>query len=104
MKDGDLWENFAEAVKQREAFSVWISKVKGHATQEMVDEGKVEEEEEEEKKGNDESDKAAGMGSTKSQGRIAKFVDLYSWRHTQYRRLMARIQKYIVGLKKRIKG
>ena len=53
---------------------MWVTTVKGHATQEMVAEGKVEEEE---KKGNDESDKAAGMGSTKSQGRIAKSADLY---------------------------
>ena len=97
MKDGDLWENFAEAVKQRGPFSVWTTKVKGPSTQEMVDEGKVAEEE---NTGNDESDKAAGMGSRNSQGRIAKFADLYSWRHTQYRKFMARMQKFIVGLKK----
>ena len=63
----------------------------------MVDEGKVEEEE---KKGNDESDKAAGLGSTKSQGRVARFADLYSCTHTQCRKFMARMQKFIVGLKK----
>ena len=34
---------------------------------------------------------------------IARFADMCSWRHTQYRRLMARIQKYIVGLKKEYK-
>ena len=82
MKDGDLWENFADIVKQRGPHSVWITKVKGHATQEIVDEGKVEEEE---KKGNDDSDKAAGMGSTSSRGKIARINDMYSWRRAQYR-------------------
>ena len=67
----------------------------------MVDEGRVEEEE---KKGNGESDKPVGMGSTKSQGRLAKFEDLYSWRHTQYRKFMARMQKFIVGLRRKIRG
>ena len=43
------------------------------------------------------------MGSTTSQGRIARFADMYSWIHTQYRRLMARIQKYIAGSKKKDK-
>ena len=57
MKDGDLWEHFAEIAEQRGPHSVWITKVKGHATQEMVDEGKVEEDE---KRGNDESTKQPG--------------------------------------------
>ena len=29
MKDGDLWETFADIVKQRGPHSVWITKVKG---------------------------------------------------------------------------
>ena len=43
MKDGDLWEHVAELVRERGPESVAITKVKGHATQQMVDEGKVEE-------------------------------------------------------------
>ena len=81
---------------QRGPWSVTITKVKGHATQEMVDEGKVEEEE---KKGNDGSDEAADLGATESQGKVAKFAGLYSWRHQLYRKMMMRVQKYIVGLK-----
>ena len=97
MKDGDLWELFAEVVSQRGPWSVTITKVKGHATQEMVDEGKVEEEE---KKGNDGSDEAADLGATESQGRVATFASLYSWRHQQYRKIMTRVHKYVVGFKK----
>ena len=42
MRDGDLWQVFADLVSQRGPQSVTITKVQGHATQEMVDEGKVE--------------------------------------------------------------
>ena len=35
-----------------------------------------------------------------SQGKVQKFADMYSWRHQLYRKLMTRIQKYLVGLKK----
>ena len=97
MKDGDLWEVFADIASQRGPWSVTITKVKGHATQEMVDEGKVDEEE---KKSNDGSDEAADLGATESQGRVAKFASLYSWRHQLYRQRMTRVQKYVVGLKK----
>ena len=41
IRDGDLWELFEQIVKQRGPKSVRITKVKGHATQEMVDEGKA---------------------------------------------------------------
>ncbi len=44
MKDGDLWEMFAKAVEKRVPGNTRISKVKGHATQQMVDEGQVEQE------------------------------------------------------------
>ena len=74
-----------------------ITVVKGHATQEMVDEGKVEEEE---TRGNGGSDEAAGLGVIESQGRLSKFASLYSWRHQLYRKIMTRVQQYIVGMKK----
>ena len=41
MKNGDLWEVFAKIVQRRGPESVTISKVKGHATDEMVQEGQV---------------------------------------------------------------
>ena len=55
-KDGDLWELFAKLVRQRGPNSVKITNVKGHATEEMAQQGKVKAEE---KKGNDYADEAA---------------------------------------------
>ena len=40
-KNGDLWESIEEAIKEKGPRSVKITKVKGHATNEMVEEGKV---------------------------------------------------------------
>ena len=96
-----MWENFAELVRERGPESVVITKVKGHATQQMVDEGKVEKDE---KEGNDQADEAAEAGATKSQGRVQTFAETYSWRHGQYRKLMTRIQQYIVACEKRKRG
>ena len=92
-----MWELFAKLVRQRGPKSVKITKVKGHATQAMVDEGKVKQTE---KTGNDKADEAAEAGATTSQGKIRDFAEMYSWRHIRYRKFMAKIQHYIVELKK----
>ena len=72
IRDGALWELFEQIVKQRGPKSVRIAKVKGHATQEMVDEGKVRAED---KEGNDKADEAADMGATTSQGKLKLFAE-----------------------------
>ena len=64
MKDGDLWEMFAKAVEARGPGCTNISKAMGHATQEMVDEGKVQTEE---KTGNDQADTGAERGAVTMQ-------------------------------------
>ena len=63
----------------------------------MVDEGKVRAED---KEGNDKADEAADMGATTSQGKLKFFAEIFSWRHAKHRNLMARIQCFIVELKK----
>ena len=73
-----------------------ISKVKGHATQGMVDERKAQKEE---KKGNDQADTGAERGAVTMQKVTQKLAGLYSWRHGGYRNLLIRIQRFIVGLK-----
>ena len=78
-----------------------ITKVKRHATGMMVEEGKVKAAE---KEGNDKADEAADEGATKSQGMVRKFAELYSWRHGLYRKLMTRIQRFIVEVKKEEKN
>lgn len=60
-KDGDRWEIFDEVVRGRGPETVKITKVKGHATKEIVEEGKVKVVE---KEGNDKADEAAEEGAT----------------------------------------
>ena len=96
MRGGDLWETFAEMVKRRGPHSVTITKVKGHATDEMVAEGKVELED---KRGNDQADGAAGRGATTSQAKVQAFGTMYCKRQKRYRKLVCKIQNFIVGLK-----
>ena len=43
VKNGDLWESIEEAIEEKGPRSVKVTKVKGHATNEMVEEGKVRE-------------------------------------------------------------
>ena len=63
----------------------------------MVEEGRVKAAE---KEGNDKADEAAESGATTSQGRLRSLAEIYSWRHSMYRKLMAKIQHFIVELKK----
>ena len=86
---------FAKAVEERGPACTRISKVKGHATQEMVDEGKVQKED---KEGNGQADTGADRGAVTMQKVTLKLADLYSWRHGGYRNLMIRIPRFIVGL------
>ena len=86
---------FPKAVEERGPGCTSISKVKGHATQEMVEEGKVQKED---KKGNDQADTGADRGAVTMQKVTQKLADLYSWRHGCSRNLMIRIQKIIVCL------
>ena len=62
----DLWEVFTDLARTRGPQTVTITKVKGQATQEMVDEGEVEEDDVE---WNNTADKAAGMGLSKARRR-----------------------------------
>ena len=96
MRDGDLWQVFADVVRQRGPYSVIITKVKGHATEQMVQDGKVERCD---KEGNDKADKAAELGATISQARVQAFGRLYSCRQQEYRTFVCRVQRYIVALK-----
>ena len=59
LTDGDLWKWFAEVVEAKGAEAIRLTKMKGHATDQMVQEGKVKQEH---KDGNDGSDEAADIG------------------------------------------
>ena len=96
MKDGDLWEMFANAMEARGPGCTRNTKVKGHATQELVDEGKVQKEQ---TKGNDQADIGAERGAVTMQRVTQMLANIYSWRHGGYRNLMVRIQRFIVSLR-----
>ena len=41
MKEGDLWQKFCQTIKAKNPISVLLTKVKGHAANEMVNENQV---------------------------------------------------------------
>ena len=70
--------------------------MKGHSTQEMVDEGKVKKED---KEGNDEADDAADKGSIGEQPRIYYLARLHSRRQKAYEDFMSKVHRYIIILR-----
>ena len=97
MRDGDLWEVFADLVRQRGPHTVSITKVKGHATKEMVSQGNVQEVD---KQGNDAADVAADFGAVHAQITVHAMGKIYCGKHKDYRAFMCRVQQFLTGLKK----
>ena len=71
--------------------SIRTIKVKGHATDEMVEKGTVREVD---KRGNDRADQAAGRGSQGEQRRLHALTTLYAERHEAYRIFMGKVQGF----------
>ena len=76
--------------------SVNAQQVKGHASQEMVDQGTVTAED---KEGNDYADEAASKGSHDDQSRLLALTNLFSERHVAYQKFMSRVQRFLVKMK-----
>ena len=97
MKDGDLWQKLLAAVKEKGPWSVWVTKVKGHATDEDVGQGiaKVED-----KEGNDNADKAADKGAKDKQEKLPAVASLHARRAKEYQQLTRRIQNSICNIEK----
>ena len=85
-ENGDIWKFFAESTLAKGPRAITLTKVKGHASQGMVDEGKVDEEQ---KKGNDGADEGANKGAEEEQQGLSTVVKNYA-------RFMARIHCYII--------
>ena len=77
--------------------SVKASKVKGHATEVAVEEGKVKPQD---KAGNDQADKGADKGGGVAQAALAELAGFFSYRNERYRMLFTRIQLFIVKMEK----
>ena len=78
MANGDLWQHFSRMIFAKGHKAVRSSKVKGHATEEMIEEGVVRKVD---KDGNDQADAAAGKGSKEAQESLASLVATYSGKH-----------------------
>ena len=71
MKDGDLWQVFAEHARAKNPEAVKLTKVKGHATNDMVKDKLVRLDD---MHGNNEADAAAEQGATLVQPAVRQFA------------------------------
>ena len=76
--------------------AVRVTKVKGHASEEGVSEGKVKRED---KDDNDTADVGASKGSSQAQELLANLAGLYGYRNEKYRCVVERIQNVIIKMK-----
>ena len=81
MKNGDLWNCFAESTFAKGPRAITLTKDKGHATQEMIDEGRVDEEQ---KKGNDGADDGVNKGAEDGQQSLSNVARKYASRQWRY--------------------
>ena len=91
--DGDLWEQAWEAVLERGGESVQAQWVKGHATWEMVDQGKVKARD---KENSDRMDKYANKGILEHGEAEVRAVAWLAERHARYVKFIDRVRKVIV--------
>ena len=95
--DGDPWELLWQQIQQRGPNSMIISKVKGHATDRMVEEGLVKIDD---KIGNDHADKAATSGINDHFEGMMEFNAFLQQRRKDCTKFMAGIQSMIIGITK----
>ena len=86
-----------KAVKAKNPKTVKLTKKKGHATEEMVEDDRVRRED---KEGNDEADQAAENGVTEEQGELNHLGWKYAARLKAYTRFMDKAHSFIVKVRK----
>ena len=91
--DGDLWEVFHSFVKAKGHWAVAVSKVKGHATDDMVAQGRVKPEE---KEGNDMADKVADEGIAAHGKAVVCVARRFTLRHKRYTGFVRDVHNHIV--------
>ena len=87
-----------ETVAAKSPRAVKVTKVKGHATTEMVESNLVESED---KHGNDQADVAAEKGTDQAQTTLKPFAFVDQRRQDDYAKFMERVQRFIVQTKSR---
>ena len=96
-KDGDMWHMYYRHAAAKTVDAIAITKVKGHATQSMVDTGRVKAAD---KAGNDKADEAADEGVELFGQPIVKLSKLYARRHTAYSGFIGDLQEHIAFIYK----
>ena len=95
LPDSDLWEWFARLVKAKGADAVKLTKVKGHATDEMVNQGKVKADH---KEGNDASDEAADIGVEQHGNGLLELSIFFAAKQTSYGGVMLEVAKFVLAI------
>ena len=93
VSDGDLWEFFVKAVKQKGTKSIRISWVKGHATEANIKQGTSDPIK---KYGNDTADTTANEGAELHGQDLLKLSGVANKRHGHYLHFMVKVVKHIV--------
>ena len=94
--DGDLWEIAWKAILQRGSLNQKIRKLKGHATEEDVKEGRSTKKDQE---GNDKADRNADKGVEMVHGKgLVRLAEWLAEKHNRYVHFMGRIQKVIAAV------
>ena len=90
--DGDLWHLYHRFVKAKTTQAIDITKVKGHATQAMVEAGKVRAED---KHGNDKADEAAADGVALFGPTTVSIGRWYGKRHKSYTHFVSSLMEHL---------
>ena len=91
--DGDLWEHFHLALLAKSAQAVRVTKVKGHATQEHINQGVSNPID---KAGNDEADNAAEIGVKLFGDDVIRAARSLHERHRAYAKFMLHVAKHLI--------
>jgi hypothetical protein len=98
-KDGDLWEIFEASANAKGRDSITITKVKAHATAEMINNGITTQDH---KSGNDKADCAADISIALHGKEVTEIAHYYSKRHREYGAFMLRMRTMMLAIRKEV--
>ena len=90
--DGDMWQQYFRFAKAKRVEAIAITKVKGHATEKMVEQGLVRPQD---KVGNDKADEAADEGVDLFGHEVVQLGKDYARRHRHYTKSVASLMEHL---------
>ena len=93
VSDGDLWEHFYLALKAKGPSAFWATWVKGHATEEHIQQAITTQKR---KEGNDKADEIADLGANVYGKDLHALATEYHYRHNKYYAVMKKTVTHIV--------